>query len=117
MPDRRGWRPPEPALHTAESETHIRVWLSVPNIEPGSMTVAVNGATVTISARQCAIAEAARAPRPDRRLARSHRWSLRLPFAATADQVEANCQGGIIELTIAKPMPIESHVPVRHRAA
>jgi HSP20 family protein len=96
------------ALDVVERDDKYVLRADVPGIKPDEVKIEVEDDLLTVSAEH----EDTEEEKKDNYLRRERRYgsfsrSIRLPKGVTADQVEATCKDGIVEVGIPKPKEAE----------
>ena len=105
-------------LYSIEGDAHYRLWFFLPSLDPETMTLSAQGATISIRASQITPKIADDENMVIGKLPVGENWwSLRLPFEVTDGQVEAAYHHGFLELTVAKKSEHEHTVPIPLKAA
>lgn len=105
-------------VYSIEGDSHYRLWFFLPSLDPATMILSAQGATVSIRASQIT-------PKMDddenmifgKPPVGENWWSLRLPFEVSDGQIEAIYHHGFLELKLAKMSANENSVPIPLKAA
>lgn len=105
-------------LYAIEGEDHYRLLFALPALDPTTLTLSANGATITIkgSYYDPALADdenvvLGQVPKG------SGWWTMRLPFEITEGQIEATYKHGLLQLNVAKHASMKNVVPIPVKAA
>jgi len=93
-----------PAVNVWQGAEAVAVTTEVPGIEPGDIEIAVKDNVLTLSGERKApeVPDGARWHRNERGFGRFSR-TIRLPFAASDDKVEARMTNGVLRIVISRP--------------
>ena len=105
--DRGFWPPPRvafPAVNVWQGSEAVAVTAELAGIEPCDIEISVKGNLLTLSGERKApqVPESARWHRNERGYGKFSR-SIRLPFAASEDKVEARMTNGVLRIVISRP--------------
>ena len=104
----RGFWPPSraafPAVNVWQGSEAVAVAAELPGIEPGDIEIPVTDNVLTLSGERKLpeVPEGARWHRNERGFGRFSR-TIRLPFAASDDKVEARMTNGVLRIVISQP--------------
>ena len=104
----RGFWPPSraafPAVNVWQGSEAVAVTAELPGIEPGDIEISVKDNVLTLSGERKApeVPDGARWHRNERGFGRFSR-TIRLPFAASDDKVEARMTNGVLRIVISRP--------------
>lgn len=93
-----------PALNIWQGDEAVAITAQVPGVDPADLDIAVKGNVLTISGerRPPEVPEDARWHLNERSYGRFTR-SIRLPFTATDDKVEARMANGVLRVIVGRP--------------
>jgi HSP20 family protein len=106
--DRGFWPAPSraafPAVNIWQGPEAVAVTAELPGIEPGDIAISVKDNVLVLSGERKTpqVPEGARWHRSERGYGRFSR-TIRLPFAASDDKVEARITNGVLTIVIARP--------------
>ena len=104
----RGFWPPAraafPAVNVWQGPEAVAIAAELPGIEPGDIEISVKDNVLTLSGERKApeVPDGARWHRNERGFGRFSR-TIRLPFAASDDKVEARMTNGVLRIVISRP--------------
>ena len=104
----RGFWPPAraafPAVNVWQGPEAVAIAAELPGIEPGDIEISVKDNVLTLSGERKLpeVPEGARWHRNERSFGRFSR-TIRLPFAASDDKVEARMTNGVLRIVISRP--------------
>ena len=94
----------KPAIDVRETESAVEIAVDLPGVKEQDIDVQLDGSTLTISGTR----EEEKTDEKDNykiveRTSGSFRRALRLPFEPGSDQIQAQLEAGVLNLTIGKP--------------
>ena len=100
----RAAQPVFPAVNVWQGEEAVAITAELPGIDPGDIDISVKDNVLTLSGERKVpdVPEGARWHRKERGYGRFTR-SIRLPFVAGDDQVEARMINGVLRIVIGRP--------------
>ena len=93
-----------PAVNVWQGEEAVAVTAEVPGVDPADIDISVKDSVLTISGERRApqVPEGARWHRNERSFGRFSR-TVRLPFAASEDKIEARMANGVLRIVVGRP--------------
>ncbi|WP_372611582.1 Hsp20/alpha crystallin family protein [Aquicoccus sp.] len=97
-------QPVFPAVNVWQGDDAVAITAELPGIEPADIDISVKGNVLTLSGERKApeVPEGARWHRNERGYGKFSR-TVRLPFAASDDTVEARVANGVLRIVVGRP--------------
>lgn len=97
-------QPVFPAVNVWQGDEAVAITAELPGVEPADIDISVKGNVLTLSGERRApeLPEGARWHRSERGFGRFVR-SIRLPFAAAEDRIEARMTNGVLRIVVGRP--------------